>query len=545
MADADIPRNPSWLVLDIEALNSERKQKVGDRFTKQAAHVMSPKIRNAAVENSRLQYYRHFQAEAALKIKSPVGKISIDYSEDPAKAAASKESVAKLRDAAALAAAKFSEKDAKDREKKLYLMMSALKGPSPGKSPRMQRSPDKESQSVPVSPRVPSSLQSSSKSPRASMIASGPHVQRNMNQELDAAASVELSRRRETSIRSKHVLLGPMERLVVVFTILRYGQVMNLALSAQILQHRLEKVRQKHGQKKVWGIVRKYVHRHFRNKFELSDNAHYALRYLLCRYRKRRQIERVKTWLLEFPKRIKRDLVSVVTDYLRYVRVIQRFARSHGEVRRARILMLKLYWEKIERRYRNHLAEQEKARVDHLKAEEFSKLLAMNNAKEAVRSSRADDSAKPKTVQERWSDRSGLVNMLCDRMEEVQSGFAVNKRYMDNCYPPEELARMRGQSLDGEELDSEAAAELTQTTAVEEAEGNCPTRSEIYVATYLDDNKGRYDGDLTAREYILADYTSYVTERVPSKERNLIILRTMLAKKIIHLENVATANQQR
>lgn len=372
------------------------------------------------------------------------------------------------------------------------------------------------------------------------------HVQRNMNQELDAAATGDLEKnRRESSIRPKKPIhLGPMERLSVFFAILRYGQVLRQSFHAQLEQQEARKRMQFHAAALVYRLVRRYVHDFFKRKYTLSDSAHYSLVYRVRRYRKMRQIERVKVWLTEYPKLIKRDLVTVVTDYVRRIKLIQRFARSARAVRRARILMLKLHWEKIERRFRNQLAEHEKARVDHLKAEEFSKLLALNSAKEAARQAK-DNTTKAKTVQQRWSDRAGLVNLLCDRMEEVQSGFAVNKRYMDNCFPPEELARLRGQSLDGEELGAESLAEAScaSVDASEVADG--PTRSEVFVATYLDDNKGRYDGDLTAREYVLADYTSLVTERVHSKERNAIILRTLHAKKLQHLENIAAAKQQR
>jgi hypothetical protein len=94
------------------------------------------------------------------------------------------------------------------------------------------------------------------------------------------------------------------------------------------------------------------------------------MRYVL-RFMKRIATKRLTTFLREFSS-IRSH--NVVRGFLVCVRKSQRIIRDCIEVKRARVQLLNLYWEKTERIARKQIEEQEKEHFHHLQKERFARL---------------------------------------------------------------------------------------------------------------------------------------------------------------------------
>lgn len=141
-----------------------------------------------------------------------------------------------------------------------------------------------------------------------------------------------------------------------------------------------------------------------------------CLRRAIIRYRQRRYIGVVKSYLIECAKNQKSKFIR---QFLYRVRRLQRLIKAWLATQSARCDMLKRYWERVEFNYRRKLADEYRAAQD----------LLIENERRLKKRARAP-------IAELWSKTNTKVCALLKKVDKVQLRAAREKAFEDNTEMP-------------------------------------------------------------------------------------------------------------
>lgn len=146
----------------------------------------------------------------------------------------------------------------------------------------------------------------------------------------------------------------------------------------------------------------------------------------IYRRRKKKASNIIKTYLIEFNTINKFTIKHIIHEFIQSVHRLQHLLRGVLAVRRARKILVKLYWEKLERKIRKDAGEREKARVDKAKQQSYLRML-----KESEDSSKLvqQNGSKPvKTIHERWQMQNNQIQLQNTHFDEVLHRYDLSKR---------------------------------------------------------------------------------------------------------------------
>mmetsp|Transcript_4907 Transcript_4907/g.7481 ORF Transcript_4907/g.7481 Transcript_4907/m.7481 type:complete len:648 (+) Transcript_4907:169-2112(+) len=136
------------------------------------------------------------------------------------------------------------------------------------------------------------------------------------------------------------------------------------------------------------------------------------LRYLK-RFQRRMATRRIATFLIEFSSM---QSSTIVKKFLVCVRKAQVFVRQSLQVKRARHLLLTLYWERTERSIRKQLEDQEKVTMARLQKERMARMRSGENS----------------NVHDKWNLTHQQVIALFNHMDGVEAHRANTIQQMNN-----------------------------------------------------------------------------------------------------------------
>ena len=144
-----------------------------------------------------------------------------------------------------------------------------------------------------------------------------------------------------------------------------------------------------------------------------------CLRRAIIRYRRRKYIGIVKSYLIECAKNQKS---KIIRQFLYRVRRLQRLIKNWIATQKARVEVLKRYWERVEYGYRKGLADEYRAAQE----------LLIENERKLKKRARAP-------IAELWSKANSKVCVLLKRAEKAQMRAARERAFEDNTEMPQRV----------------------------------------------------------------------------------------------------------
>lgn len=222
--------------------------------------------------------------------------------------------------------------------------------------------------------------------------------------------------RRQTTPRFTIVSMSPTRTVGKIFAC------MNAMRALYVLLTRLEQHRER---RRSAGLVLRRTIRCYAMKQKLLRIPKMAICSMLSlhlyvrQWQKRRALKIIK-WAIDNQSSIRKSPRMFLRKYFWTLHRCQSRIKGYHAIRQARIVVLRLLWEKLEKRCRREVA------LDELKMLDRQRRESAQSAQRASAKSRQDVTAL--SVYEKWALRQQKVDILVQQADKVQSRYEVMSR---------------------------------------------------------------------------------------------------------------------